>query len=72
MGKREKRRKFRFIATSLVGSSFPLLIRSFIRHSFDYRYILRVSVTALVSLILEPFRWWEYMRLETEDKKGQN
>jgi hypothetical protein len=54
-----KRRKFSFLITSLAGCSAGHLIRTLLRHSFDFRYALRVILTVVVTFILEPFRWFE-------------
>jgi len=59
MSQKEKRRKFRFLVTALVGSSLLHLLKTLARHSLDARYSLRVIITIMVSTILEPFRWWE-------------
>jgi hypothetical protein len=62
MPQKEKRRKFSFLVTALVGSSVSHLTKTLARHSLDYKYTLRVAITFIVVLILEPFRWWEEVR----------
>lgn len=56
--KREKR-KFAFPVNSLAGSSLPNFIRLLTRHKVHPKYYMRLILTLLVSLILEPFRLWE-------------
>jgi hypothetical protein len=62
MAQKEKRRKFSFLVTSLAGSSLPHFTRTLASHSSDFRYFSRTALTWIVAMILEPFRWWEYMR----------
>ena len=69
MEKKEKRRNFRFLITSLVGSSAPHLAKTFSKHSIDLKYSFRVTLTFIVCLILEPFRWWEALWWNRRIKK---
>ena len=55
-------RKFSFLITVLAGGSINHVIRQLKSHSTDFKYTFRVILTVLVSLILEPFRWWEELR----------
>ncbi len=59
MSKKEVRRAFSFLITVLAGGSISHLISQLANHSLDIKYAGRVAGTIMVSLILEPFRWWE-------------
>ena len=69
MGEKEKRRKFSFLITVLAGASVGHVLRQLKRHSIDLKYFWRVLLTVLVSIILEPFRWWENLIWERRIKK---
>lgn len=69
MPNREARRPFSFLITVLAGSSAGHLIRQLHDHSLDYRYAGRVVGTVVVSMILEPFRWWEALRWRKKIKE---
>jgi hypothetical protein len=59
MNQKEVRRPFSFLITVLAGGSVTHLVHLFAKHSLDVKYGGKVMGTILVSLILEPFRWWE-------------
>ncbi len=59
---KEKRRKFSFLITVLAGASVRHIIRQLASHSLDPKYVVRVVLTVIVGVILEPFRWWESLR----------
>ena len=44
-------------------------VRQFKSHSLDIRYFSRVALTITVSVILEPFRWWENLRWKRKIRK---
>jgi hypothetical protein len=59
MTKEEVRRPFSFLITVLAGASVSHVFRQLANHSLDAKYAARVALTVIVSIILEPFRWWE-------------
>jgi hypothetical protein len=69
MPNEEARRPFSFLITVLAGGSVRLLIHQLRSHSLDTRYMGRVVLTVIVSVILEPFRWYEELRWSRRIKK---
>lgn len=53
------RRPFSFLITVLAGGSVSHVLHQLVNHSLDIKYTGRVIGTVMVSIILEPFRWWE-------------
>jgi hypothetical protein len=69
MSKKEVRHKFSFLITVYAGASVPFVIKQLKNHSLDIKYAGRVIGTIMVSIILEPFRWWEELRWRRRIKK---
>jgi len=71
MNKKEVRRPFSFLITVLAGGSVSHLFHVLTRHSMDIKYAGRVFGTILVSIILEPFRWWEELTWKRRIRRVQ-
>jgi len=69
MNKEEVRRPFSFLITVLAGASVSHVFRQLANHSLDKRYAARVALTVIVSIILEPFRWWEELAWKRKIRK---